>query len=394
MTNKLYGYDPLGMVPKIIIKNTKTGATIYTFESKQIKSGAPTQDFKLVNWHLGAGVGSNHGTFECIIDDVDNVLTDSTSTRAKSLIKNQWKVEVYLGKRPASLNLWFTSFIHGVRLMRAGTNSQQFRLFAIGNGIRNHDRLINAEFYQAKDSDGIDLDSTDTNAKISEIIKKLIQNEEFYAYPALGTEGFTVTGVEDIDVKMPNFIKRYQSLGLSIQELANIAGCHFGVDQKGDVYLRYRGSKSSGFLVTNDLDSLEWQNWDNDKKMILKNAPNWLEDGTIESGIPFLYGVGPDHVTLDYEQTSSNALLNLSASYVAVPITPTKDNIIKIAPYISKNLTPTKNLEVCIIGDDGAGNPNPDDIRIKKIVSAEELVDQLGSAKYFEIAFEKDSCIS
>lgn len=385
MSNQLYGYDPLGLVPKIIIKNVKTGATVYTYEAKQLGT---TRDFKLESWNLTGGVGNNHGSFECIIDDTANLLTDDT-IRAKSTIKNQWKVLVYLGKRSTSINLWFTSFIHGVRLVRLGTNSQKFRLFAIGQGVRNHDRLINAEFYQKKDANGLDLDETDNDAKISEIITKLIENSEFYAYPTLGTEGFTTVGIEDIDVKMPNFIKRYEPLGVALSELANIAGCHFGVSAAGDVYLRYRGSASSGFLITNDLDGLEWQNWDNNKKMVLKNAPNWWEDGTIEAGIPFLYGVGPDHVTLDYAQTSANATFDLSTYFIAIPFDPTKDNILKISPYLSKNATPTKPLTICIIGDDGAGAPNPDDIRLKKIIRTEELVAQLGSAKYFEVSFEK-----
>ena len=384
--SQLQGLDGLGLVPKIVIKNFKTGATIYTYEAKQLGS---TQDFTLEGWALKGGVNSSHGIFTALIDDHDNAFTDSTSARAKSTIKNQWQVEVSLGKRSSSLSLWFKSIIHGVRLIRDGTNQQKFRLFCIGNSIRNHDRLINAEFYQAKESNGTDLDSTDTEAKVSEIFKKLIENDEFYAYSELGVEGFTTTNVDDIDVKLANFIKRYETLGSALEELANIANCWYGIDQNGVAYLRYKGQTPSGFLASNDLDGLEYKNWDNSKKSILRNAPSWWEDGTIDAGYPFLYGFGVENITKDQEQTSANASFDISSAWLAVPFTPEKDNIIKIAPFLSKTGTPTQRLHVCIVGDNGSGAPNPDDIRLRKEIHQDELVNRLGSATYYEISFEK-----
>lgn len=383
--NRLHGYDPLGLVPKIIIKNL-AGAEQYTYESQQLDA-SPEQDFKLDSWHLHGGLGSDHGYVELVINDKDGVLTDDT-IRAKSTIKNQWTLEFYLGKRSTGVNKWLTSLNHGVRIIRPTTNSQKIRVFAIGHNVRYHDRLLNASFFQKKEANGTDYDDTDNDAKLSEIFKDLASDAQHYAYPALGTEGFTTNGVADIDIKLPSFIKRYMSAGMGFNELANIAAAHYGTDPDGDMFLRYIASVSSQMIVTNDLDSLDWQNWDVDRKMILRAAPNWYEDNTIDAGIPFLYAEA-EAISIDQEQTSSNAILDLSTKWFAWPFTPKHNNTLKVAPFLSKTGTPTRDMEIALCADDGAGSPNYESIITKQSIPIAKLIAGLGSAKYFEILFDK-----
>lgn len=380
------GYDPQPLYPKIIIRDG-VGTLRYTYESPQVKAGgSPVQDFVLESWNIRGGIGTDFGKSAVIINDVNRLLYDTTDPDRPLIIKGQWTLEVWLGQSYANLSRWFKGIIQDPE-NETSYNHNKITLYAVGNLIQYTDLTTTLKFFQKKTSDGLTLDDTDTTAKCSELVKKLLTSKEHYGNPSRDLLSVDVTNVDDIDIKVASIEKNFETINSTISQLANMSGAIFGLDPDDKFWFRYRGSKSSGFLFTNNRTNLQTQNWNKSKFGILRKAPSGYIDSTIGYGISDLIGVGCFHDTKDYEQTSANAVLDLSTKYFAFPVTPTKDNISKLAPYLSKTGTPSKDLGVSIISADSGGVP--DESSNRKKISVNSLILQgLASGEYKELSFD------
>lgn len=380
------GYDPAGLAPKIEILN-ENDVVQYTFEAEQIDA-SPTTDFLLEEWSLHRGVNTDHGNCVIVIDDPNKDLLDLTDARRDNKIRGTWKFKLYLGKSPSTLNEWFRGFILGIDSNFPNPVDTKHRLFVAGEGVQTSYYKTVMRFYQKKLANGEDLDPTDDDAKISEVFKRLVQDTDHYpvAVPALG---YTVTGVQESGIRIPDFQKNFDSIGEALNSLATINSAYYGIDL-GDAYLRRRDSVDSGFLVTNmDWDSVIKTNWNQDKVAYLhEDARGWSNDLT-DFGINHYNGLNTQKPIKDQEQTSANAALDLSSAYFAFPITPSRDNILKVAPFLAKVGTVTDDLTIKIVGDDGAGAPNSADLRVSRVIRGTQLQNELTVAKYFEVLFNK-----
>ncbi|MCV0398556.1 MAG: hypothetical protein K5785_01020 [Nitrosarchaeum sp.] len=385
------GYDPTGLSPKIQIID-ENDTVQYTYESDQIAE-SPEQDFDLESWNLYRGVNTEHGNCVIVIDDPDKDLLDLTDARRESKIKGTWMLKMFLGKNSTNVNEWFRGYILGNDPNFPDPGETKHRIIAYGESIKTAYYKTIMRFFQKKEADGETLDATDADAKLSEIFKRLILNTDHLAVPGMPSLGFTVNGVQDMDIKIPDFQKNFDSIGQACNELAGIGSAYYGVEL-GDAYLRRRDSVDSGFLVTNmDYDNIIKTNWNQDKVAYLLNAPRGWSNDFSDYGIGFFNGLNTQKPIKDQEQTSANAALNLSSKHISFPIIPGRDNVLKIAPFLAKVGTISKDLTVKICGDDGTGKPNPEDIRVKKIIKGGQLQNELASAKYFEILFNKFSVL-
>jgi hypothetical protein len=380
-------WKPQGLQPKIVIKDWDD-TVAYTYEHPQI-AGSPTQDFDLYGWSLNQGIGTQFGNLILNIHDHDNQLVDLTSSAQPSSIKNEYTVEVSLGKNSTDLNLWFVGRIREGGITRLP--QQRFLdLFATGLGTLLADRNTRINHQQLRESgDPLALDSTDTDAKVSEIAKRMISDSENYLNSSIAVLPFTTTGVADIDVKLANFDKRPATpVSNAFTELANSAGAIWGVDySSNDLWMRYAGSESSDILITNDLTSSLTTNWDVDKLCFSLSRARKYTDSTVGYAYAYLHAIGALHPVADVDQTSSNATLDLSSNYHAIEFTPDQDNVWIIAPYLQKTGTPSESLHVCLIGSTLTGDPAPDTLIQRRIIRPEELQDIPGSGKYFMLEF-------
>lgn len=387
------GYDPTPLAPKVLIHDLD-GNLQYTYEASQI-AASPTQDFYLRGLSLHLGKDDDYGNASLIIDDPNASLVDTTNTRRVCKIKRQWSIQIYLGKSSGTLARWFYGKIMEADVIRPATNIQQIRITCAGWGVRLKDRVTKIKRFQAKDTDGLTLDSTDTNVRVSELAKDILQDTDHYPVSALTTEsGITVTGVDTVDVKLANYQLDFQTWAHAIAELAASGNASYGLDADRDLYFRDGLVNDSGFLFTNNLSGLTAQGWDSTKIGYLFNEPLSYTDSTVDCGYSFLHGYGADVLVKDVENTSANATRSLHLSWLAIPFTPTSEIIGKIALSLSKTGTPSSasdaNVDFRIIGDD-AGSPDTGDLRKQTIVNKTKFDSLTGTGAFTEIAFDNVS---
>lgn len=382
------GFDARGLSPRIIIKD-KDGVLKFTWEHKNIDP-SPIQDFDLIDWHIDGGVNTFHGIGTLLIDDRNQALLDNTDLARPIKIKNGWEMIIELGKDQAGLETWFDGIIEEPELIEEEGIITKIQITAIGFGVRTAHRFSRIRRFQKKTSDGLALDNTDNNAKVSEIFKDVLKDTDHLAFPGSGTEPITVVGVDDIDIKLPDFQRDFQSLGILLNELANIAGALYGITPLKDAFLRLRGVTPSGFLITNKLTDLKTTGWPVAKLLISRQERFNYKESTIDSGYTILHGTGAQHDILDVDQTSANAVQDINPDDVSFGFTAKFDNISKVAVFLSKVGTVDKDLHVCIVDKDAGGGPNRIAIKQRITVRAERLDREVTTGgNYFEISFNE-----
>lgn len=309
------------------------------------------------------------------------------------MIKPQWTAEIDLGSTLANLNNWFDAIIYDTGLGRPMNNLQTISLVGMSKGIKFSDRLTSMNRIQKKSSDGITVDDTDTLAKGTEIMKDLFEDTDHFPHQGLSQPtGFSTTGIIDFEAKFADFIKNSESITSAMIEAANRLGMIWGIDHATqEIFAHFRGSKSSGLLITNNTTSVLTSGWNKEKLCITSNVPFKWNDSTIGFGYSIIHGIGAHDDSIDHENTSANATLDLdlgaftSPSAIAFPFTPTNESLSKVSAFLAKIATPTADLHFCIVGDDGAGSPaDEDDIRRRITIPVETLQTLSASGDWFE----------
>ena len=107
-----------------------------------------------------------------------NIFTDSTDPNRASIIGREWGIEIYLGHSLATSYRAFYGKIKDVVIQRPGTNLQLVTLICVGWGIILRERLSRLTRSQAKQSDGVTLDDTDTSTRIDNLILDLFRKKD------------------------------------------------------------------------------------------------------------------------------------------------------------------------------------------------------------------------
>lgn len=358
----------------------------FVYESGGITGGTPRQDFELTGWQIQSGINTNHGIGMIRIRDDKNSMFASNRIR----IGNGWTLLVELGKSPSGLELWFAGVIRQPEIVRPSAGKQDIVVTAIGWGSITARRIANINKFQRRLDNGISLDATDGSTSISELFKTLLRNYWHMSLPGIGPpEGITMHDVRDIDIQLPDFQRRHQTVAVMLNELAEIAGAYWGIGPDRDAYLHLRGQEDSGFLITSDLTALLTRGWNQRKIMYIANRHFGFQDSTLDSGYTIAHGLGAQYAQVDYEQTAADAQLDLSTHHHAFPFEPRHDNVSRITMFLSKSsgdlLSP---LHVSIIGAADDGTPNLDDVRQSAEIPAERLNEELVAGRYVEIQFD------
>jgi len=395
MTDLTPNYNPNPLHPRIIITN-QTGGQAYTFESAQLVS-TPTQDFKLEALKLHLGTDDDYGYLQLVIHDHDNSLTDLTDNKRPGIIGREWGIQLFLGKTLALEERWFYGKIKDFTVSRPTTGIQTISLTCIGWGVILRERMSRLTRNQAKTSDGITLDDTDTSTTIQQLILDLFQTKDHYVDDNIdiltnivAQSSTTGTGI-DTDAtsgKLANINYTVASFAQIISNLSGIANTTWHVDSDRQLIVQDPESINSGFLFTNDLAGTKATTWDSTKIGYILNAPLEWKDSSADMFYNLIHGFGHFTPALSSSDGGTpDAADNLDSEYHAIPITPTTDNIAKIAIRAIRTGTLTSPSSVEIWGDTGGSGPDETDIRRKYILNA-STINALGvstPANWFEI---------
>ena len=390
------GYNPNPLHPRIIITNLSGGAA-YTFESEKLNS-TPTQDFKLEALKLHLGTDDDFGYLQLVIHDHDNALTDLTKNRRPGIIGREWAIQLYLGKSAATVERWFYGKIKDFTISRPTTGIQTVSLTCVGWGVILRERMSRLTRNQDKQSDGISLDDNDTKTKISELILDLFQDTDHYVDDNItqitnitAQTSTTGNGIDESATsgKIANVNYTVASFAQIISNLASIANTTWHINADRALIVQDPESIDSGFLFSNDFTATSDLNtWDATKMGYILNAPLEWKDSSADMLYNFVHGFGHFNPALSSSDGGTpDASDNLDATFHAIPITPTTDNIAKIAVRAIKTGTPATDGSVEIWGDTGGSGPDPNDIR-RKIILNKTTLQGLGTttpANWFEI---------
>ena len=380
------GYNPDGLQPIIKIMDI-AGNVVYSYDSF-----TRIGDFLLEYWSIDAGISLEHGSAFVVIRDNDNALIDMTDPRRPSKIKQGYSIEIWLGKSADDIELWFAGPIQDRQVELEGYGRQVMPLVCYGRSIWTARRLANIQHSQRLTEDGLAYDTADNNAKLSEIFKRMLTDSSVLAVPGVPLPAFDVSNVDDITVQFPQFNRAFQRVGTILSELANTGDCVYGIDPDGKVFLHYRGTKDSAFLISNDVGDHPGDltlNWDSDKLMILADGVFSYTDSGTDAAYSVLHGLGAQYLLLGHESLDSNASRNLNAGTIAMPFTAAQDNIRKVTLYMSKTADVSSPLHMQIIGSNEDGTPNIEDVRQALNIRADRLNRELGVAGWLNIVFEK-----
>ena len=386
------GYSPEGLYPVIHIYDLQ-GTLRYTFESQQVIEGNNQQDFILAGGTLTAGINTDQGGFIFVCRDDDLDLFDLTKSNTPPKIKIGWEVQLYLGKDASSLSRWYTGVVTSTTA-DIQTATHNLEIHTMGYGIISTYRYSSLNRTQKRLADGTTLDDTDTDTLASSLFTDVWTDTDHLTVPGLGTLDITAPAdtVLPVTEKLADYRKHMVTLGSEANELAQMVGADWGVNADKQAFYRKKGSVSSGFLITNDVNEnkrLRTKNWNQSKIAFIKSQNLIRKDSTEESGITIFHGIGSQRLILDYNGQNSNAILDLSLKNYAFPFSPALNNLAQVSLSLVRAGTINHDLKVSIIGT--ANNfPNYTDIRETKILSSIWLEKQLiPGTRFVDIKFNK-----
>lgn len=379
------GYDPTESAPEIYIYDY-AGALQYTYQTSKTQA-SPTQDFRLSDLEITIEGNGSYGHATLMIEDNANALVDTTTNRRVSLIKKEWSIVIKLGKNNAGLDTWFQGFIKSTPILRPGTGVQRLQISCVGWGEILKNKITTIRRNQDKAANGIDLDNTDTKTRLDQLILDMFQDTDHYVdnnitqistiTAALAAEGICS---ECLDIKVANVNEIGNSFAGFISRMCGVANTDWYVSPDKKIIVRDALTHDSGFLITNDLTGLDAVGWDPGKLMYILNEPVAWDDYSFDTLYSWIHGMGHFKATLDQSETTTpDATDNVDDEWIAIPFTPTQDNVFKIALRLTKTGTPAENATIEIRGDDGTGKPDLNDIR-RTVVVTREILQSLGTS--------------
>lgn len=385
------GYDPTPLAAIVIIKDLK-GIEQFRYEMQQVVNGTPVQDFDLVGGILKGGLNTDFGSFIFFIRDDNQLLIEKSIPVFPSKIGQGWEIELYFGKNPTNVNLWYRGIINLIQTITQ-TKTTNITVTSFGYASLTAFRYSSMNRTQKKLADGITPDPADTSTKNTELFKDVFADTDHLAVPGLGLLDIIPSQVEDLPPQLGDYRKNFVTLGSEANELTQMIGSYWGVNPDKTAYLRERGSQSSGYLITNDVNppSLATQNWNQEKIAFIKSGALVRRDSTQDTGVTIVHGIGSQRLSKDYDnQVVADNALDLSLTHYAMPFDPQHDNVQQVSIFLARTGPITEPLVVRIVGSDDQGDPDSNDIRETKILPAALLEKELASGnRFIDIRFNK-----
>lgn len=386
------GYNAKALSPTVRIYDTDD-VLQYEFESEAV--GGVTRDFNLTFCKIHQSINDDFGYAELLIDDHNNILVESTSDKT-SKIKNQWRIDIYLGKGVEG-DKWFRGRVQNTDVNRPGTQDQILHVFCVGWFIISAERISKIERVQKRLSNGLDYDTTDTITQVDNLFKDIWEDTDHYVLRSLGTvSGIDLSEVQSSTLKLTEFKEYYQSWAFLMSKLAASSNRVFGAKPDLKIFFRDPNTLSSGLLLSAKESSPITKMWNPSKLCYISGNINYL-DQTGDSGYSVIHAPGAANDSLDINVNPTvDAQYNMYTNgWLAVEFIPNQSNLAKIAARFARPsgaTTAQTDAFFRIVGENSINKPDINDTRARVRIPKEKInqfIEAPSSSIFTEFSFER-----
>ena len=255
------GYDPKPLAPKVIIKDN-TGTIRLQYDVAQIAAspvqkfdqngdgigGAGDVDIFLTDFKFASGINDDYGSLLLIFRDDNNDLIDTSTKGFPCRINREWEIQFSLGKTSSTINRYFYGKIKETIVVRPGTGTCEIQLICVGWGVVLKERVTRLIRNQKKLANGIDVDDTDTDTRLDELIKDLFNDTDHYVDDNMTQiANITTTGIcsDCMTTKLANINTTLSTFSQVISDLTGIANAIWFVNPDRDLVIQDPASPDS-----------------------------------------------------------------------------------------------------------------------------------------------------
>ena len=299
---------------------------------------------KPISYELRRGVNTDAGNCEIVVQDHDSELVERDTGKCKIRIGS--RLFFYFARGGQQFRkLWFSGEIAETGVSRPSYNQQFVKLTSLGIGNRLAHIYVNVDFSESSPTDG--------NARISELVKRVLTNTDIRiagSDPGLGT-----ADIETTEIRLPHLKRDYQTMALIISELANLSDSVYGVNQTisqtPNLFFFPRGSKRSNFLITNDITNPApiTRDWPVECLCYMRNKGYDFSDSQVTTGFGKIIGAGvEDDFSVD---PIYNAILNESVSHIGIPFQVSRPELSELSVHMNHTAGPIPEFTILKVSD-------------------------------------------
>lgn len=374
----------LGVLPVITI--SKVGGGSYTYNPH-----TPTFDFAVLpgTWFKPA-VDASGGKFHLVMSapkaDWDtSVSTGITKLRAYlTNIAEGYEITFQAGKTSSVTNL-LRGVIETIEVNMVGPNFAKLTLSGpdFGSPILKH-TVVNGQWIQRKQSNGVDLDTSDTTTRPYEIIDDMISTTAVYPVVSdgitaqgKGLNAISATYCQPPNFTIPQFYANMEFIDDKLSELDEICQTTHYVDYDKNLVVKQSTLTASGILLTDNPSDSVASTWDTTKLgYISEITPYSL---TLETHRKRLFGLGGDQRLENDQQrqTTTTTSTKNDVNWLAMKFQPYYSNIESIGVYVDKVGSPG-NLDVLFVANDITNNKPQASTLVHKTIDKEKITGTAG----------------
>lgn len=351
-----------------VIEITKNDNTQYNFNHF-----LAAYDFRVDKAILEPPIDGVGGSFS--ITFMSNSATVIDTNTIKSNIAKGNKILFYVGKSDAGKIKKIRGIITDLEVIPIGNNF--VKIIASGPDWGSHilnSRKVNGIWIQDKLSDGITPNINDDKTTVKQIVLDLLTKKSSYPVTDYTVEdqGVIIDPALIIvpDIRIAQYEANFETLEDKLSELDDYAGTihYIDTDYKFHMHLP-QTNNPSGVLLVDDYEDATALGWDQTKVGLILFYPEPSLKDSDEERYTRIFGLGGDQLILDQKQETDSNSLTMEANYRAVKFTPKYRILDTIGIIISKIGSPTLDLAVELIEDDG-GVPGKNVLRVLNIDKA------------------------
>lgn len=369
-----------GVLPYITITKSTGGTFVYD-------PFTPTFDFALLSCEFREPTDATGGRFDITISapkaqwDAGTGMSYCNNTLLSNIAEG-YEITFAAGKTSSTTSI-LRGIIESITINEKGPNFMSIDLSGpdFGSAILKH-TVVQGAWIQRKQSNGVDLDMTDTNTLIYNIINDMISNNQYYPVPTDGitaqTKGLNAvssTFCQPPSLPLAQFYANTEFIDDCLTRLDDEGMTMHFVDYNKNLVVKSPVAVDSGILLVDSTADSVAATWDTTKLGYLVSLSY---KKTLETHRKRKFGYGGDQrlENTQQKQTTTTTTTKNDTSWLAMKFQPYYTNIDSIGVYVDKVGSPGA-LSVLFTATDSSGKPLPSTL-IQKSIDANKITGTAG----------------